>query len=51
VELVFVGYILFRQDRIKGVKERGGGVLLYVRESLGAVREERKVMILVNRYG
>ena len=37
-----MGYILFRQDRIKGVKERGGGVLLYVRESLGAVREERE---------
>ena len=38
-ELGFEGYSMFRQDRIKGNKERGGGVLLYLRESLGAVRE------------
>jgi ribonucleases P/MRP protein subunit RPP40 len=40
-ELCFSGFNLFRQDRIKGVKERGGGVLLYVRDSIGAVREDR----------
>ena len=40
-ELSFNGYDLFRQDRIMGDKGRGGGVLLYVREGLGAVREEQ----------
>ena len=40
-ELSFDGYDLFRQDRNAGVKKRGGGVLLYVRKGLGAVREEQ----------
>lgn len=36
VEIDFRGYALFRRDRVKGDKIRGGGVLLYVRESIFA---------------
>ena len=42
-ELQFSGYTMFRRDRAKSEKEKGGGVLLYVRESLGAVREMEDV--------
>ena len=36
-ELSLKGYELFRKDRVKGVKTRGGGVLLYVKDGLSAV--------------
>ena len=33
-ELALKGYAVFRKDRESGVKPRGGGVLLYIKESL-----------------
>ena len=38
-EISLKGYTMFRRDRKNGIKERGGGVILYVKDSIGAVRE------------
>jgi len=38
-EIKFEGYSLFRRDRNNVLKERGGGVLLYINEKLKAVKE------------
>ena len=39
-ELNIDGYTMFRKDRAIGTKIRGGGVLLYIRNSLNAVIRE-----------
>lgn len=39
-ELELTGYNMFRKDRSKGVRERGGGVLLYVKKSILALQSE-----------
>lgn len=36
-EVMIPGYLLFRRDRVFGVKKRGGGVLLYIKDDLHAV--------------
>ena len=36
-ELTFEGYSLIRRDRNDAVKQRGGGILLYIKNSLNAV--------------
>ena len=38
-EIKFEGYSLFRRDRNNVLKERGGGVLLYINEKLKGVKE------------
>ena len=38
-ELSIEGYTMFRKDRDSNEKTRGGGVILYCRDELGAVRE------------
>ena len=38
-EINFYGYTLLRKDREYLEKEMGGGVLLYIREGIGADRE------------
>ena len=40
VELCFPGFNMFRKDRIRGDKKRGGGILLYIRDTLTAIRLE-----------
>jgi hypothetical protein len=42
-EVGIEGYEVFRKDRVVGDKLRGGGVMLYVREGLVAVKDELKV--------
>jgi len=39
-ELSIEGYTMFRRDRMIGVKTRGGGVLLYIKNSINAVERE-----------
>lgn len=41
-EIEFKGYVTFRRDRVVGDKIRGGGVLLYVRESIRAEQISEK---------
>ena len=38
-EISLRGYTMFRRDRKKGIKERGGGVILCVKDNIEAVRE------------
>ena len=42
-ELKIEGYELFRKDRIKRIKTRGGGVLLYVKDGLSAIEMRSSV--------
>jgi hypothetical protein len=39
-ELCIQGYTMFRRDRTVGIKQRGGGVLLYIKDSINAVERE-----------
>jgi len=39
-ELSIEGYTMFRRDRTGGTKQRGGGVLLYIKNSINAVERE-----------
>jgi ribonucleases P/MRP protein subunit RPP40 len=39
-EISLEGYSMFRKDRILDKKQRGGGVLLYIRNSISAVERE-----------
>jgi ribonuclease P/MRP protein subunit RPP40 len=39
-ELSIEGYTMFRKDRTVGLKQRGGGVLLYIKNSVNAVERE-----------